>query len=146
MPALKNIRHERFCLLYLISGNASEAYREAGFKSKEVDGNASRLIVKDSICKRLAEIKAQNALKIALTRDEALSVVAEIARGPRDEFISAGDQLRAVEVASRMCGWNEPDQVRLSATDTLSSYLLDLRAKPIGGQVLELLENGSPNP
>ena len=59
--------------------------------------------------------------------------------------VAAGGQL------SRMCGWFEPDRVKLSGDDSLSAYLLEPRARPIGGTVLPLeqlehqslrLENG----
>ena len=34
-----------------------------------------------------------------------------------------------------MTGWNEPDKVRLSGTDSLSAYLLELRLNPISGPI-----------
>ena len=55
-----------------------------------------------------------------------------------------------MQTLCRMTGWNEPEQVRLSTTDSLSAYLLELRAQPFGGgSVLPLeravlpLESGS---
>jgi hypothetical protein len=138
MPALSNPRWERFCALYVALGNASEAYRQAGYKfTKDVDAHAHRLTVKDSICRRVAELKAKNNRKSALSRDEALNILAEIARGPRDEFIKASDQERAIEIASRMCGWNEPDEVRLSAANSLTGYLLELRKESLNAPILE---------
>ena len=47
-----------------------------------------------------------------------------------------------------MTGWNEPDRIKLSTDDSLSAYLLELRAKLISGTVLPFehqplhLENG----
>ena len=58
------------------------------------------------------------------------------------------DKLGAAAQLARMCAWNAPDQVRLSGTDTLSAYLLELRSQPISGPILPLerhqlsLENG----
>jgi Terminase small subunit len=137
VPALKNIRRERFCQLYVKLGNASEAYRQAGFNSKEVNGNACNLIASNSVSSRIMEIQAENDRKSPLSREEALNILAEIARGPRDEFIKASDQERAIEIASRMCGWNEPDEVRLSAANSLTGYLLDLRKESLGAPILE---------
>ena len=136
MPTLRNIRQEKFCQLYVKLGKAAEAYRQAGFQSKEPDGNASRLISSDSIARRIAEIQAENDRKCPLTRGESLNILAEIARGPRDEFIKASDQSRAIEIASRMCGWNEPDEVRLSAANSLTGYLLDLRKQSLNAPIL----------
>ena len=129
---------ERFCQLFVMLGNASEAYRQAGYKGiKNADVHGAELMVRHGICKRVAEIKAQNASKMALTRGEALNILAEIARGPRDEFIKASDQERAIEIASRMCGWNEPDEVRLSAANSLTGYLLELRRESLNAPILE---------
>ena len=54
-----------------------------------------------------------------------------------------------VRLADKIAGFqNELDQVRLSGTDTLSAYLLELRAQPMSGPILPLerhqlsLENG----
>jgi hypothetical protein len=45
---------------------------------------------------------------------------------------AAGGQL------AKMCGWNEPDKVEMSA-DSLTSYLLELRSRSLGdyGQPVE---------
>ena len=149
MPELKNIRHEKFCKAYLAPGNASEAYRQAGFSRKNPDVDGHKLLVSPSIEKRLSELKAKNNRKMALSRDEALNILAEIARGPRDEFIKASDQERAIEIASRMCGWNEPDEVRLSAANTLTGYLLELRRESLNAPMLledeQKPDNGADN-
>jgi len=160
MPELNNPRHERFCQAYVTTGNASEAYRQAGFKSKEVDGNAGRLIVRDSISSRIAEIRAELQRKSAISREEALSFLADVIRTSADDIpkrswiiqsckkttgdgwesieVKIPDKAVALQILARFCGWEKPARLSLSADDTLSSYLLELRAKPIGGNVLEL--------
>jgi hypothetical protein len=61
------------------------------------------------------------------------------------------DKLGAAAQLARMCAWNEPDRIKLSTEDSLSAYLLELRARPIGGTVLPFerqplkLENGEAN-
>jgi hypothetical protein len=137
VPPLRNIRQEKFCQLYVKLGKIAEAYRQAGFHSKTPDGNACRLISSDKIAKRIVEIQAENERKMPLTREEALKILAEIAQGPLDEFTRRGDQIRAIEVASRMCGWNEPDEVRLSAANSLTGYLLELRKESLNAPILE---------
>ena len=64
--------------------------------------------------------------------------------------VRLADKIAGLQILCRMTGWNEPDQVRLSTTDSLSAYLLELRARPFGGgSVLPLeravlpLESGS---
>ena len=62
--------------------------------------------------------------------------------------VRLADKIAGLQTLCRMTGWNEPDQVRLSGTDTLSAYLLELRAQPMSGPILPLerhqlsLENG----
>jgi Phage terminase, small subunit len=149
MPKRLTPVQERFCSLYVSSGNAAEAYRRAGYHAKDADVCACKLLGTAKIANHLQELKAKNDRKMALSRDEALNILAEIARGPRDEFIRASDQERAIEIASRMCGWNEPDEVRLSAANTLTGYLLELRKESLNAPMLledeQKPDNGADN-
>ena len=70
MRELKNIRYERFCQGVVSGLSHSEAYRQAGYGQKDVDGNAARLIVKDNIASRIAEIRAENAAKCEMSKEE----------------------------------------------------------------------------
>jgi hypothetical protein len=114
-----------------------------------------------------AELKAQNARKSELSREEALQWLSDLIRTPIGSVgkdsplvqayeedragnvkVRLADKIAAMQTLCRMTGWNEPDQVSLSGTDTLSAYLLELRAQPISGPILPLegqqlsLENG----
>ena len=54
-----NVKQEKFCLEYSRSGNATEAYKVAGFKSKDDNSaaaNASRMLRNDKIQARLKEL------------------------------------------------------------------------------------------
>jgi phage terminase small subunit len=141
MPELKNIRHEKFCLWYVLSGNASEAYREAGFHSKNPDVQAAQLIVKRSIQSRIAELKPKNPRN----RQGIIEWLDDLMSRPADEPVKWSDKLRAAEIINRMCGYNAADRVEVHAGDSLNNYIVALRARPIGGEVIEL-ENGSENP
>ena len=125
MPELKNIRQERFCLLYLLSGNASQAYREAGFNSRNPDVNASKLLVKASIQKRIAEFQP----KKTRNREGIIEWLDDLMSRPADEPVKWSDKLRAAEIIARMCGYNAPDQLELSAGSPLTRYLSDLRSE-----------------
>ena len=73
MPELKNPRHERFCLFYYISGNAADAYRQAGFRStKNANVTAPRLLANVGIQARIAEIKAENQPANVKNRESVL--------------------------------------------------------------------------
>ena len=61
---LKNIKHERFCVEYVKTANAADSYRKAGYKCKDAacySANARRLLQKDSIQARLAELHEEMA-------------------------------------------------------------------------------------
>ena len=68
---------------------------------------------------------------------------------PVDEPIKWSDKLRAAEVLNRMCGWNEPDEVRLSAANSLTGYLLELRRESLNARILledeQKTDNGADN-
>ena len=57
-------KQERFCLAYIETGNASEAYRRAygAAKQKQATANraAKRLMDLSKICTRLAELRAEH--------------------------------------------------------------------------------------
>lgn len=56
---LVNKRWERFCLEYAKEPNGAKAYKKAGYKCKNIStaaANARRLLLKDSIQARLAEL------------------------------------------------------------------------------------------
>lgn len=68
-----NIRQERFCLEYAQSGNATDAYKKAGYVIKNdnsAGASAARLLENAKIKKRLAEIvEEMNSDKIASVRE-----------------------------------------------------------------------------
>jgi hypothetical protein len=122
------------------------------------------------IKERIAELKEQNGRRAQLTRDELLAFYAEVIRTPADQVaagspviqsyettenghkIRIADKIAAGAALSRMTGWNSPERLEVSS-DSLGSYLLELRAKslfderavPIERPVLSLGngENGS---
>ena len=68
MAPLKNIRHERFCLFIIKGMSASEAFVKAGFKNNPP--NAGRLIKKDNVSRRIAELteKLQERALVSVER------------------------------------------------------------------------------
>lgn len=95
-------KQEAFCIAYVETGNASEAYRVAGYaieNAKTVNEAASRLLKNSKVIARLTEIRAPALEKAQITlechlndlkvlRDKAdvalkfgPAVAAEIARG-----------------------------------------------------------------
>jgi hypothetical protein len=161
MPELKNLRQERFAQAYVQLGNASEAYRQAGYhENGSLDANAHRLRVNERVAARISEIHADLQRKNTMKLEEALSFLAEVVRTPADAIPAksrliqsckrtTGDGWEAVEVKipdktvclqilGRWCGWEKPTKLAIGADDTLHAYLLELRARPIGEDILEL--------
>jgi hypothetical protein len=103
---------------------------------------------------RIQELMRENERKSQMTREELMAFYAAVIRTPADqvpagspviqayEMTEHGHKIRIVDKAAvgqalaKMCDWNSADRIKLSTDDSLSAYLLELRAKPIGGTVL----------
>jgi phage terminase small subunit len=91
MPAIGNIdelkltqKQETFCLAYVETGNASEAYRRAynagKMKPESVNVNASKLMADAKISLRVAGLKADLVERHQITADD----IAKMLREDRD--------------------------------------------------------------
>lgn len=89
---LRNPKWEKFCLEYAKSANAADAYRKAGYTTKNAETAASsarRLLLNADIHKRLEEITQE-------TRSEKIMQVAEMQE--RLSMIARMEQLEDVVV------------------------------------------------
>ena len=89
-------------------------------------GNAARLRDNESVATRIEELRARNAEKSQLSRDEALQYLVEILKTPIGEVtaehrlaqsydaksgkIELPNKLGAMQLLAKMCGWNEPEK------------------------------------
>ena len=140
-------KQEAFCLAYLETGNASEAYRRAGYSpgmaDKTVNEAASRLLRASKVLARLEELRrpavkaAQITLESHLTRLEELSkaaqasaqfgaaITAEIARGK-----ASGVHVERSEISGPNGGPIQSEAtLNMSPTD-LYSHMLKAGALP----------------
>lgn len=124
---LANDKHEKFCLEYARTSNASDAYRKAGYTAKSVNSiyaNANRLLKNEKVRARLAELaeemrseKIANAAEIQeiLTRiarqeqTEEVVVVEGVDRGITEARIvtkrpSNADAIKAAQTLAKMQG------------------------------------------
>ena len=163
MAELNNVRHERFCQLFVALGVAGQAYQQAGYRAKTPDINACQLLRKTKIAYRVSELRLQSERKIALNREAAIELLAEIATTPAGAInkhhrlcesfkdtsevteIKMPSKIAALQELGRILGWHAADKVQISASDSLGAYIVSLRARPIGGEVIEL-GNGSETP
>lgn len=77
-------KQERFCLTYLETGNASEAYRRAydaeKMKPESINVNACKLLSDAKIAQRLEELRAPVREKAQLTLESHLARLDELSR------------------------------------------------------------------
>lgn len=116
---LQNLRHERFAQEYIANGgNASEAYRSAGYKRDNVDGSAARLIVNVSIKARISYLRKEY---LAHWRDEYYGEVkrnVDTLKEIRDsEAAKDSDRISAVRTMNDMVGFNAPTKQEVTGAD-----------------------------
>jgi|SRR5882724_1017367 len=86
MPALANIRRERFCRHYIKTGIAARAYKASGYKASTrnaLDVSASQLLRNPTVKSRIAELRRQMSYKTSITLQSLLEELAadrELAR------------------------------------------------------------------
>ena len=81
MPEIKNIKHELFCIEFLVDLNATKAYLRV-FKTKNeatARANSARLLAKANIQTRIDELKNERAERTKITADEVLKGIYTIA-------------------------------------------------------------------
>jgi hypothetical protein len=69
------------------------------------------------VAKRIEELQARNERKAemaALSRDELIGILTDIVHAARNRLqeTRTADGLKAAEMLAKMCGWNEPEQVK----------------------------------
>jgi hypothetical protein len=166
MARLPKIAYEKFAQFVASGLSLAESYRRTTDRVANADVKGTQWHGYAGIKERIAVLKEQNAQRAQMTREELMAFYAAVIRTPADQVplgspvsqayemtesgpkIRIADKIAAGAQLSKMTGWNEPDQVRLSGTDSLSAYLLELRSQPISGPILPLerhqlsLENG----
>ena len=81
---LANPKWEAFCLHYAKTGNASEAYRMAGYKTeneRSIYSNCNRLLKNDDIRARLAELAEELASEKIANIREVQEYLTSVIRG-----------------------------------------------------------------
>jgi hypothetical protein len=114
MPTLRRPKWEKFSQLVATGMTAQEAFLQAGFTGKQ---NAPRLRSNPLVAARIEELQARNEKKAemaALSRDELVEILAEVVHAARERLREArpSDGLKAAEMLAKICGWNEPEQVK----------------------------------
>ena len=122
-----NVKQEAFCLHYARTGNASEAYREAGYEAKTetaVYSNANRLLKNDKVKERLAELAQEIASDKIASIKEIQEYLTSVMRREHKECI--------VVTLSREEAKYEPDEngtMRKRTVKTEVPQIVEIPAK-----------------
>lgn len=119
---LENPRWEKFCQLYAVDGNASAAYRNAGYHP-QTDGacwaSAAQLLRNPKVQARIQELtqeaRAQAERNAIADIAEIRRTLTDILRGQIDETKPA-DRIRAAELMTRIGGQQEPQTIQVQLT------------------------------
>lgn len=104
MPVLRNAKHEAFAQALAKGRSQEEAYADAGFKPHRQ--NASRLMTKDDVRRRVEEIKARISEKAEWTAADRLSALKTIFDSHADK--DARVAISAIAEANKMQGSYAP--------------------------------------
>ena len=77
------IKQEKFCMVYIETGNASEAYRRSynaeNMKAESINVNACKMLTDAKIAQRLDELKRKHAKKYPIGfADRVLNIYSKI--------------------------------------------------------------------
>lgn len=95
---------ERFCIEFVKSGNATEAYKAAGYKvrSDKVAGTAAaRLLGNVCIQKRLAELRKELSSSKIMDAKERRELLTKLAKNKKTLNT---DRLKAIDLLNKMDG------------------------------------------
>jgi phage terminase small subunit len=95
MTAKLTPKQEKFCLVYLETGNASEAYRQAynaeNMKPESINRKAKDLIDDVKIAARMKELTAAATSAAVMTRQEAMERLSSFARTDLADLVEFGE-------------------------------------------------------
>ncbi|MBF31890.1 MAG: hypothetical protein CL529_12035 [Aequorivita sp.] len=117
MAKLKNLKHEKFCLEYSISLNATKAYKAVYGDVKGVEKNGSRLMNNEGVKKRIAQLTAKKEEKAEI---KSFDVVAELEKIAKSRAIDVFNIDGAFLTIKSLADIPEECQVAIESIETLS--------------------------
>lgn len=97
-------RQEKFCREFIKTGNATKAYKRAGYDTEDYDAirsNASRLLTYDNVQKRLEELRKKAEAKEILSASQIRALLTNIAT---DKESSKLEIMKALDILNKMNG------------------------------------------
>ena len=112
---------EAFCLAYAQCGNATQAYKQAGYKVKTDSTarvNGSKLLTNADIQSRLQEIhdkiESEKIMGPKEMQERLTAIARQTARDPSDKAPDYKDALKAMDQLARMSGSYAADKLEVS--------------------------------
>ena len=118
------VKQEKFCQEYVKNGNASESYRNAystvKMKDKTINEKASRMLKEDKISTRVKELKDNLSEEHEITKNEIVKELHLLitTKVTKKSVVRNQDKLKAIEIASKMFGLNEPTKSEAVVSET----------------------------
>lgn len=112
---------EAFCIAYAQCGNATQAYKQAGYKVKTDSTarvNGSKLLTNADIQARLQEIhdkiESEKIMGPKEMQERLTAIARQTARDPSDKAPDYKDALKAMDQLARMSGSYAADKLEVS--------------------------------
>lgn len=113
-------KQEAFCIAYIETGNASEAYRKAydaeNMKPETVTKRASELLANGDIAGRCAELRAGLVELSLWTRENSVKALIKAYKVAEEERQASG-MTGAIKELNAMHGFNAPTEVAVTSRE-----------------------------
>lgn len=119
-----NARQEAFCYYYVETHNGTQSAIKAGYKETTADQQASRLLTKDKVKKKIAELTQEQQKASIATAQEVMEYLTKVMNGEiKDQF-----------------GLEAPLSERTKAAQELAKRTVDIeqRAKGVADATIEI--------
>lgn len=150
-----NSRQKAFADNYIISGNATEAYKKAGYSEKYADTNASKLLENTRILEYIKQRTAPAEEKRIASGDEVLMFLTRVMNGEENanmtERISAGREILKRDISDKKLSIEllkleakQEDRLQEDVDDTLIRALDSAAVEVWGGDGCGGTTDGCP--
>jgi hypothetical protein len=120
------VKQARFADHYLVTGNATEAARRAGYSERTARQMASENLSKPAIKTRLQALQQAQAAKMGLTRQDVIRAVLEAVEAGKRMGIPSVEIRGWIEVA-KLCGFYDPESIKAEQSRLRPDGSEDLR-------------------
>lgn len=125
-------KQERFAQVYVQTGNASEAFRQAYDASKTkpevVNVKGSQILANGNVMVRVKQLQDELAKRELWTREDSVNVLKAIAKG-EDPEVRPTDKVNAVKALNAMHGWDKQTIDLTNSDGSLAPTRIELVAQ-----------------